>query len=244
MKEKSSPTDRRQVVHSRERIIDASIELLDQGGETGLTFRRLSERLATGPGALYAHIANKNDLLTAACDAVIARTISEIARAEPPEEALRKLALRLFDTIDARPWVGSALVQAPGQMPIVRILDFIGQQVRLLRIPEDQQWVTASALLSYIVGVASQNAANAQIGHALGLDRADFLEALATSWSQLDADEFPFARSVASQIPKHDDRADFLEGIDLILLGMAAPSRHSWHGCGCSIITTSNHMKG
>ncbi|MCP3707205.1 hypothetical protein M3I54_09460 [Paraburkholderia sp. CNPSo 3274] len=33
---------------SRERIIEVSIELLDSSGESGLTFRALAERLATG----------------------------------------------------------------------------------------------------------------------------------------------------------------------------------------------------
>ena len=66
---------RREESLSRDRIIEASIELLDSSGEGGLTFRILSERLATGPGAIYWHIANKSDLLTAACDAVVARTM-------------------------------------------------------------------------------------------------------------------------------------------------------------------------
>ena len=35
---------------SRERIVDAAIELLDAEGESGLTFRALAARLATGPG--------------------------------------------------------------------------------------------------------------------------------------------------------------------------------------------------
>ncbi|GAA1938738.1 hypothetical protein GCM10009754_02190 [Amycolatopsis minnesotensis] len=41
------------------------MELLDAGGEGGLTFRALTERLATGPGAIYWHAANKGELLGA-----------------------------------------------------------------------------------------------------------------------------------------------------------------------------------
>jgi len=48
------------------------------------------------------------------------------------------------------------------------------------------------------------------------------LHQLANRWGQLDAAAFPFTRAVAAQLPLHDDRADFLAGIDLILVGIAA----------------------
>ena len=57
------------------------------------------------------------------------------------------------------------------------------------------------------------------------LDRSDLLEAVSTAWSKLDPDEYPFARSVAGQIRDHDDRVDFLSGIDLILNGIDAAKR-------------------
>lgn len=133
---------------------------------------------------------------------------------------IRTLALALFDAIDERPWGGSALTKAPIQSPLVRILDGLGQQVRLAGVPAQQQFATASALLSYIVGASVQSAANAQIGRALGGDRVGILSEVARSWSQLDADAYPFTRSMAAQLPVHDDRADFLAGINLILRGM------------------------
>jgi hypothetical protein len=37
---------------------------------------------------------------------------------------------------------------------------------------------------------------------------------------QLDPTAYPFARSVAPKIRDHDDRSDFLAGIDLILAGI------------------------
>jgi len=126
----------------------------------------------------------------------------------------------MFDAIDAHPWVGSALTRAPGQLPTVRILEGLGQQVRALGVPDDTQWATVSALLNYILGVGGQNAANGQLARTRGLDRSDFLEALSAVWSQLDPDEYPFARSVAGQLRAHDDRMDFLAGIDLILNGL------------------------
>jgi AcrR family transcriptional regulator len=212
-----SSSQRREESLSREQIIEASIEILDGHGESGLTFRTLSERLATGPGAIYWHIVDKS---------IIARTLNSplapVTSGSTPQAAIRLFALAMFDAIDAHPWVGSALTYAPGQSPMVRIVECLGQQIRALGVPQKEHWVTVSALLNYILGVAGRNAANGQFARTQGLDRSDFLKAVSIVWSQLDPAEYPFARSLAAQIRAHDDRRDFLAGIDLILRGIGS----------------------
>lgn len=222
MPRKSRNTPRREESLSRDRIIEASIELLDGEGESGLTFRALSERLATGPGAIYWHIDNKSALLSAACEAIVVRALAACSGGRTPEAAIRALALGLFDAMDAHPWVGSALMHSAGQQPIVRIVESIGQQVRALGVPTRKQWAVVSALFHYILGVSGQNASNTQYARERGLDRSDFLDAMSAVWSQLDADEFPFARSMSGQLRAHDDRKDYLAGIDLILAGIVS----------------------
>ncbi|MGM4988663.1 TetR/AcrR family transcriptional regulator [Tardiphaga sp. 841_E9_N1_2] len=225
MAKKTRSSPRREDSLSRDRIIEASIAILDGSGEDGLTFRALSERLATGPGAIYWHVPNKGDLLTAACDAIIARAMNAPLVGATPQAIIRTLALGMFDAIDAHPWVGSALTRAPGQLPMVRILERIGRQVSALGVPDEEQWATVGALLNYILGVGAQNAANGQLGRMRGIDRSDFLDAVATTWSQLDPDAYAFTRSMAAHLRGHDDRRDFLAGIDLILSGIEASRR-------------------
>lgn len=213
---------RRETSLSRDSIIEASIALLDSSGESGLTFRALAERLSTGAGAIYWHVANKSDLLTAACDAVVARTLAAPLAPATPAQIIRAVALGMFDAIDAHPWVGSALTRAPAQLPIVRILERLGQQIDALGVPRHAQWAAVNALLNYILGVSGQNAANARIGQLQGEDRAAFLDGVAATWSALDPVEFPFTRRVAAQLRDHDDRVDFIAGLDLILGGITA----------------------
>lgn len=226
MTEKTPRRPRRDDALSRERIIAASIELLDSGGEAALTFRTLSERLATGPGAIYGHIANKHDLLVAACDDIVSRTVALGAAGATPAQTVRTVALAMFDAMDAHPWIGAALSWTAGQLTMVRIIECLGQQVCALGVAPEKRWATISALLNYILGVGGQNAANAQAARARGADRAEVLGAVANSWSRLDAQAYPFVRSVAAQMSAHDDRADFLVGIDLILQGMVAGAGH------------------
>ena len=222
MIKKSSGGPRREESLSRERIIDASIALLDEAGESGLTFRALSLKLATGPGAIYWHVANKSELMTAACDTIVARAMDAPLADATPETTIRAIALGMFDAIDAHPWVGSALAHAPGQLPVVRILERLGQQLRHLDVPAEQEWTTVSALLSYILGVGAQNAANRQFAFSEELDRDTFLASAASAWSELDPDVYPFTSSVAGKLRDHDDQEDYLAGIDLILAGIGS----------------------
>lgn len=75
--------------------------------------------------------------------------------------------------------------------------------------------------MNYILGVAGQNAANARL-HAGGPDRSAFLAAVAARWAQLDPAEYPFVRQMTAQLRDHDDREQFLAGIDFILAGITA----------------------
>lgn len=79
-----------------------------------------------------------------------------------------------------------------------------------------------SALSSYILGVSGQNAANALIARELDADRDALLGEVATVWAALDPDVYPFTRGIAAQLRAHDDRDDFLAGIDLIVGGIEA----------------------
>lgn len=220
MVKKQQRAPRRKESLSRDRIIEVAIELLDSNGEGGLTFRALSEHLATGAGTIYWHIANKSDLLIAACDTIIVKTAVSSVVGAAPGATIRAFALGLFDAMEAHPWVGSALSRASGQLPIVRIVECIGQQIQALGVPSDAQWAVVSALLSYILGVGGQNAANSQFAREQGLDRANVLGELSGAWADLDPSEFSFTRGIASSFREHDDREDFLAGIDLIVSGI------------------------
>ncbi|MFK0114856.1 TetR/AcrR family transcriptional regulator [Streptomyces sp. NPDC090994] len=220
------PERRREHPLSRERIVEAAIELLDTAGEGGLTFRALAERLATGPGAIYWHVTGKDELLHAATDAVVTAAVPPTTAGTTPQEATRATALGVFDAIDAHPWVGAQLARSPMDMdaPVLRIFERLGRQVQALGVPRALQFTAASALLNYVVGVAGQNAANARAVQP-GTDRAEFLTTMAAGWADLDPEEYRFVRHIAGDLPHHDDRVEFLAGIDLILTGIAPRER-------------------
>ncbi|MGC2774389.1 MAG: TetR/AcrR family transcriptional regulator C-terminal domain-containing protein [Bradyrhizobium sp.] len=216
---KTPRTDRRADALSKQRIVDAAIEILDADGESALTFRALSARLATGSGAIYWHVADKNDLLAATTDEIIARVMTDVLSGAEPREAIRAIALGVFDAIDAHPWVGAQLHREPSRPAMLQICEGIGGRLQALGVPDRALFDAASALVNYILGVAGQNAANARL-IPRGTDRSAFLATVAAQWAQLDPAEYPFVRRVATQLRDHDDREQFLAGIDLILAGI------------------------
>ncbi|MFB9834469.1 TetR/AcrR family transcriptional regulator [Actinoallomurus acaciae] len=220
MATKARRTPRRTDALSRELIVETATQILDADGEDALTLRALTGRLSTGYGALYHHVANKGDLLAAAADDVIARAMTDVATDAEPRETLRALALSLFDAINAHPWIGAQLSQGPWQPALLEIYESIGEQLQALHIPEQALFDSAGALMNYILGVAGQNAANARVRADKGVDRTAALAAVAAQWARLDPARYPRLHKAAARLGEHDDRRQFLAGIDLFLAGI------------------------
>ena len=208
---------------TRDRIVDAAIDLLDAEGESGLTFRSLALKLETGHGAIQWHVANKAELLAAATVKALPRALTAPAAGTPPRLAIHAVALGVFTAIEAHPWLGPQLFAVPWQPAMVQLWEHIGRPVEELGVPEGSLFTAVSTLVSYIVGVGSQNAVNTHslAGHH---KRDDFLDAVAARWESLDPIEHSFVRRVAGQLRAHDDRVEFLAGIDIILSGLPVPS--------------------
>jgi AcrR family transcriptional regulator len=215
-------------------IIQAAIEILDAEGEEGLTFRSLAGRLSTGAGAMYRHVANKEELLEAAAAELVAgvgsgtRSLkaSDPSSLTPSSQTPSSLALMLevFDLIDDHPWLGSQLARAPWQPAVLLIFEAVGERLTTAGIPDHHRFEVASALVHYLLGAAGQYAASSRI--PLAVDRSDFLVSLAADWtSRAGREELPFIHAVAEQLADHDDREQFAAGVDLILAGAAALRR-------------------
>jgi AcrR family transcriptional regulator len=225
-------SERRRQVLTRERIVETAVELLDGAGEGALTVRALTGRLATGPGAIYWHIGNMDELLEAATDAVVATALATrpTQPAEPaiggPQDEIRAVALGLFDAVTEHAWLAAQLAMQLTRNPwgpvTLRIFESIGRPVRTLGVPQGDWFTTTSTLVHYILGATAQTAQNAGDNSVPGseADRADFLDTTSRAWKDLDPDDYPFIRAIADQMREHDDREQFLTGIDLVLTGI------------------------
>lgn len=217
------PRSRRTDALSRDRIVDAAIGLLDESGADALTFRALATALNTGSGAIYHHVAGKDELLAAATDAVLRPILAAPTGGRDPRETIRGLALTLFDTIDAHPWLAAQVMADPGRPANLLLSERIGGAVLAMGPPEDSLFDAATAIVGYVLGSAAQNAANARSDLARsGPSREELLGGVAARIGQLQPDEFPYLHRIAATMADHDDRAQFLAGLDLLLAGIDA----------------------
>jgi len=200
--------------------VRAAIETLDEGGADALTFRALAARLSTGPGAIYHHVTNKNDLLSSAVDDLM-RAVLAPSAPEGTHPDIRAVMLAAFDAITAHPWLGTQLVTAPWQPAVLRLLDRVGTELSRLGVPAGAQFDAASVLVHHLLGVASQYDAGRTLA-GMGHDRPGFLDAARLEMEQPDGDdEHPFMARIAQQLAAHDDREQFGAGVDIILAGVA-----------------------
>lgn len=81
---------------SRERVLQAAVDLADREGIRALTMRRLAEDLGVEAMSLYYHVANKEALLDGVVDLIVAEINSEVNTIDAPRpEDDWKQAMRL-----------------------------------------------------------------------------------------------------------------------------------------------------
>src|SRR5436190_20228276 len=105
---------------SRERILHAALELVDEGGGLeSLTMRKLGQKLGFEAMSLYNHVANKDDVIDGILDLVLAE--GELPAADGEwDAAVRKSAISVHAALQRHPWA-STLVMAPSHIRPARL---------------------------------------------------------------------------------------------------------------------------
>jgi AcrR family transcriptional regulator len=103
---------------SRDRILAAALELVDEQGIDALSMRKLGQSLGYEAMSLYNHVANKDDLLDGILDLVLAEM-------EPPEAdgglpGIRSAALSAHEALKRHPWAATMLM-SPGRIRPARL---------------------------------------------------------------------------------------------------------------------------
>lgn len=204
---------------SRDRIVDAAIELLDSSGEPAVTVRAVTAHLATGRGAIYHHVADKDELLAAATDRVIEQVFAGGSTAAEPDSSIRAIAVGIFDALTAHPWVGVQLGRNPAQPAVRRIWLGLGAQLERIGVAGAARADAGAALVNYILGASAQYASGIERLRD-GRARSDYLEEVAHALTLAEPTEL--ASETAALLADHDDRQQFLAGVDIFLTGIAA----------------------
>ena len=201
---------------TRDRILQAALELADEGGIESLTMRNLGQTLGFEAMSLYNHVANKDDVIDGILDLVLAE--GELPSSSGDwDGAVRSSAVSVHAALRRHPWA-SAVVMAPGRLRPARLryMDSLLGRLREAGFSAETTYHAYHVLDGHIFGFSLWEAS-----HSYG--DADASEMLAAFERTITADEYPYLREHGEQHfaegPHHDVSA-FEFGLDLILDGL------------------------
>jgi AcrR family transcriptional regulator len=213
-----------------ETVIAEAVALLDEAGESALTFRALATRLGGGVASIYWYVDNKDELLDRSADHVLAgvlTTLDSLDGSADPIDDIRAIALALFEAIVVRPWLGAYFMRDSGMQPNALLYyERLGQQVLRLGLAPRESVNAISAVIGFVVGIAAD--LNQQPPPEVldgTVSREQYINRLADRWRALDPSAFPFVHYVVEEFATHDDLEQFRSGLDLLLAGLRLQAR-------------------
>lgn len=94
-------------------VVDRAIEIAQAEGERGLTMRGVADACHVTPMALYHHVENKEELLTAIVDRVVADSIGDFGRELDPHEGLTDFLARFRQGFLDHPTAAQVFLRRP-----------------------------------------------------------------------------------------------------------------------------------
>lgn len=99
---------------SPDQVVELGIAAADRDGLPAVSMRRIARELSVTPMALYWHFDNKDQLLDAMAERVIAASDFPDLPEEHWEDRLRAVLESLIDLLRAHPWMGRVDHRAGG----------------------------------------------------------------------------------------------------------------------------------
>jgi TetR/AcrR family tetracycline transcriptional repressor len=201
---------------SRDRIVDAALELVDRGGIEELSMPKLARHLGVGVMSLYSHVESKDDLL----DALVQRVLEAVA---PPtggdwRESIRRHFGELRAALCDHPGIGAVLTHKNVAVPAV--FDILEGNLAVLRaggLTPDDTVTTYYTLLAFTLGFVSW-----ELPRTHKIDQEEYARRWQVGIDQLDADEYPTLHELASTLPNAAAGRQFDRGLERLL------GSHSW----------------
>jgi len=201
---------------SRDRILQAALELTDEGGIESLTMRKLGQALGFEAMSLYNHVANKDDVLDGILDLVLGES-------EPPspagdwDAAIRASAVSVHDALRHHPWA-CTLLMAPGRVRPARLryMDLLLGRLREAGFSPETTYHAYHVLDGHIFGFSLWETSHTYTAEEVSNFVAKFAQTITV-------EAYPYLHEHAQQHfseGPHREVSAFEFGLDLIVDGL------------------------
>ncbi|GAA1741333.1 TetR/AcrR family transcriptional regulator [Nonomuraea bangladeshensis] len=223
-KSRRQPQPKRQL--SQDLIVEAGLRILDDEGFEALSMRRVAQELDTGPASLYAHVANKEELLELIYDRVLGEIRLPERDAAHWKEQLRAYCLEVHRVLGHHSDVArAALASIPTGPNSLRAGEFVyGLLIEAGMHPREASLVM-DRLSLYLIGDAYEGSLHRARMRAAGLtDPQEYFERfsgqIATYYRALPASTFPHLHQHIDELVADDGENRFMYGLELMLDGL------------------------
>lgn len=205
---------------TREHIVRTALAVVDRDGLKALSMRRLGAELGVDPMAVYYHIPNKEALLDAIVEAVMAGIdLSVDHRGDPPEERILCAAHAYLEAMLAH---GNALPivlsRGPATAAALRPVELLLGVLRDAGLPPAEAFAGMNAIAAAVRGVAGMVAS--------GPGKRPSPEQLEAMAQGIPAGEFPYLREALPYAGEFSERG-FNFGIRALARGLLAEAKTS-----------------
>ncbi|MFI5693702.1 TetR/AcrR family transcriptional regulator [Kribbella sp. NPDC051586] len=209
---------------SPEQILQVAVSLADREGLSAVSMRRLGRELAVSQMGIYWHFRDKDSLLDAMTESVIA--VGEFGDMSGDQRSwddqLRQVLQTLIAQQRAHPWMGRLVIER--LVPLPRFMAALETMLDCTR-----QAGLGPAESAMLVQLATQ-AAVALVDHeprAKGKDQYQY-DAERDELADLAADRYPNIRDAAEALTGRHSVDDYYRlGVDMIVLGIGAVARQN-----------------
>ncbi|WP_128433961.1 TetR/AcrR family transcriptional regulator C-terminal domain-containing protein [Streptomyces cyaneus] len=212
---------------NRATIVREAIVMLDAEGVEALSMRKLATRLNAGAASLYRHVATKDELMELAVDEVAAEI--HVPPADSPDwrAAVSEAAHSFRTTALRHPWLGSVLGQAGLAYLGPNLMSYSERLAALFTaagFPDPTGAI--DAVLSYVIGMSTTEAAWLSTVARSGESEADFIARLLPAAQQAVAEHEHLAKGyaeteeAATTDPAAMRDAKFAAALEIVLDGL------------------------
>lgn len=211
---------------SRDQIVDAAMRIVTEEGIEAVSMRRVAQAFDTGPSSLYAHIANKDELLQLMVDRINEDVVVPAPEPHRWQEQVKEVARSIYAAMRSRGELARAVMaNIPTGASALRTADGLMAILLAGGLPPRVAGWALDRIFLYVSADAYEEALYAAKVRESGQSEEEFIKKffgdLHAYYKALPPQRFPMLVAHADALMSGDGVDRFEFGLDMLLDGLA-----------------------